>query len=111
MPSVGFSCPSVQLSLVEASPETRLALLPLEGGGDGDKPAPEAAGILREQKTNLTSGAPGTHEIHLALLSRGPCAGSEWQCPARLLMGGRRGWHRRSGAAGCVGSAAELALG
>ena len=36
MPSVGFSCPSVQLSLVEASPETRLALLPLEGGGDGD---------------------------------------------------------------------------
>ena len=75
MPSVSFSCPSVQLSLVEASPETRLALLPLEGSGDEDKPAPEVAGILREQKTNLTSGAPGTHEIHVALLSEGTLRG------------------------------------
>ena len=71
MSCVGVSCPSVQLSLVEASLETRLASLPLEGGGDEDKPAPELAGILREQNANLTSGSLGAQEIHLALLSKG----------------------------------------
>lgn len=52
---------------------------------------PEVAGILREQNANLSSGSPGTHEIRLALLSEAPCARSERRCPARLLMGGRRG--------------------